>query len=173
LKSYFFTNLKKENFPNDKVEFTIGDKLNKSNRQSDTEEDHCVYSEETCHLKKNVAGSAKDEEENKILRNEIVSLNSEVKTLLKRIKQTEEEYNKGKRKLDQYQSQISESDKIIRELRAREEDMSESLRNKDSQLAILRIRFEESDNELKSKRKEIETIRLESERYLIRISTFF
>ena len=117
---------------------------------------------------KNDVVSAKDnnEEENKILKSEIISLNSEVKSLLKRIKQTEDEYSKSKRKLDNYQSQISESDKIIRELRAREEDMSESLRNKDSQLAILRVRFEESDNELKSKRKEIETIRQESERYL-------
>lgn len=84
---------------------------------------------------------------------------------MKRIKQTEEEYNKNKRKLDNYQSQISESDKIIRELRSREDDMSESLRNKESQLAILRVRLEESDNDLKAKRNEVNSIRQESERY--------
>lgn len=62
--------------------------------------------------------------------------------------------------------QISESDKIIRELRAREEDMNESIRSKDSQLAVLRVRFDELDNDLKSKKNEIDSLRFESERLL-------
>jgi Rps23 Pro-64 3,4-dihydroxylase Tpa1-like proline 4-hydroxylase len=62
--------------------------------------------------------------------------------------------------------QISESDKIIRELRAREEDMNESIRSKDSQLAVLRVRFDELDNDLKSKKNELDSLRFESERLL-------
>jgi hypothetical protein len=62
---------------------------------------------------------------------------------------------------------VSESDKIIRELRAREEDMTESLRSKDAQLAILRVRFDEVDGELNAKRTEINSLKNESERCLI------
>lgn len=69
--------------------------------------------------------------------------------------------------MENFQNQISESDKIIRELRAREEDMTESIRSKDSQLAILRVRFEEQENDLKSKNNEINSLRQESDRYTI------
>ena len=75
------------------------------------------------------------------------------------------EYQRSKKKIEHYQSQISESDKIIRELRAREEDALESIRNKDAQLAILRVRFDEVDSELKTKRAELEIKTQESERF--------
>jgi len=85
-----------------------------------------------------------------------------------------EENKKIRRKIEQYQSQVSESDKIIRELRAREEDMTESLRSKDSQLAILRVRFDEVDGELNSKRAELNSLKNESERFLIQnLFSFF
>jgi hypothetical protein len=51
-------------------------------------------------------------------------------------------------------------------LRAREEDMSESLKSKDTQLAVLRVRFEEMDSEIKSKNTEIEALKTESQRLL-------
>jgi len=76
------------------------------------------------------------------------------------------DFKKTKRKADNYQSQLSESDKIIRELRAREEDMTESVKSKDAQLAILRVRFEEYENDLKAKNVEINSLRIESERIL-------
>lgn len=44
--------------------------------------------------------------------------------------------------------------------------MNESLRSKDSQLAILRVRFDEVDGELKSRQSELATMRTESERLL-------
>ena len=71
-----------------------------------------------------------------------------------------------KKRGDTLQAQASESQKIIRELRAREEDTSESVRSKDAQLAILRVRFDESDKELKAKRAEIEALKAESQRIL-------
>lgn len=42
--------------------------------------------------------------------------------------------------------------------------MNESIRSKDTQLAVLRVRFEDMDNEIKSKKQEIEILRTESER---------
>jgi hypothetical protein len=51
-------------------------------------------------------------------------------------------------------------------LRAREEDMTESVRSKDAQLAILRVRFEEYENDIKAKNVEINSLRNESERLL-------
>jgi hypothetical protein len=51
-------------------------------------------------------------------------------------------------------------------LRAREEDMTESVKSKDAQLAILRVRFEEYENDIKAKNVEINSLRIESERIL-------
>lgn len=46
----------------------------------------------------------------------------------------------------------------------KEDDFTEALNAKDSQLAVLRIRIQESDQELQSKRKQIEEYQLERER---------
>ena len=51
-------------------------------------------------------------------------------------------------------------------MRAREEDLTESIKSKDSQLAILRVRFNEYEAELKEKKKEIDILRTESDRLL-------
>jgi len=46
----------------------------------------------------------------------------------------------------------------------KEEDFTEALNAKDSQLAVLRVRIQESDQELNSKRQQIEEYQLERER---------
>jgi len=46
----------------------------------------------------------------------------------------------------------------------KEEDFTEALNAKDSQLAVLRVRIQESDQELQSKRQQIEEYQLERER---------
>jgi peptidoglycan hydrolase CwlO-like protein len=104
--------------------------------------------------------------ENKKLKNEIQSLNGEIKSLLSRMKTAEDEFQRSKRKIDHFQNQISESDKIIRELRSREDDMSESIKSKESQIAVLRVKFEECDKELKGKKSELDNLKNESERLL-------
>jgi chromosome segregation ATPase len=76
------------------------------------------------------------------------------------------EYQRSKRKIDHYQNQISEGDKIIRELRAREDDTNEAIKSKDTQLAILRVRLNEVDTELRDKRNELESLKNESDRIL-------
>lgn len=46
----------------------------------------------------------------------------------------------------------------------KEDDFTEALNAKDSQLAVLRVRVEETDQELQSTRKQIEEFHLERER---------
>ena len=46
----------------------------------------------------------------------------------------------------------------------KEDDFTEALNAKDSQLAVLRVRIQESDQELQNKRKQIEEYQLERER---------
>lgn len=47
----------------------------------------------------------------------------------------------------------------------KEDDFTEALNAKDSQLAVLRVRIQESDQELQSKRQQIEEYQLERERF--------
>ena len=58
----------------------------------------------------------------------------------------------------------SQSDQIIRELRARESDLTEALSTKDAQLGILRVRLEEADKELLEKKKTVEALTAEKDR---------
>ena len=44
--------------------------------------------------------------------------------------------------------------------------MNESVKSKDSQLAVLRVRYEECDKELKFKKVELDNLKQESERIL-------
>ncbi|CAF0786049.1 unnamed protein product [Brachionus calyciflorus] len=131
----------------DNIKFTIGDK----SKQSETEDE----------VERTV-----NDQESKFLKKEITSLNQEIKSLMKRIQDKDDEFKKTKKKIENYQNQISQSDKIIRELRSREEDLNESIRSKDSQLAIIRVRLDETDNELKARKAEIEILKSESERIL-------
>ena len=66
--------------------------------------------------------------------------------------------------LQRCQGQLLASEEITRQLRSKEDDFTEALNAKDSQLAVLRVRVQESDQELLSKRKQIEEYQLERER---------
>lgn len=61
---------------------------------------------------------------------------------------------------------MAESDKIIRELRAREDDLNEALRSKDSQIAVLRVRFDELDADLRRRDTDLAAARADAERVL-------
>ena len=69
-----------------------------------------------------------------------------------------------KKHLQSQTNSHSQSDQIIRELRAREGDLSEALSTKDAQLGILRVRLEEADKELSEKKKTVEQLSAEKER---------
>jgi hypothetical protein len=136
----------------DDVKFIVGG--DRSSKQSENEEEKEVSSDlKDANIEKpNLHAISNDDDEKKLLKNEIISLNDEIKSYNKRFKTLQGEFNRAKKKIEHYQSQISESDKIIRELRSREEDMSESIKSKDSQLGVLRIRFIEIENDLKAKK---------------------
>lgn len=68
--------------------------------------------------------------------------------------------------MDHWNSQVSSSDSAIRELQARERDLSSALDAKDAQLAVLRVRLQEADQELGTKRRLVEELRTENQRSL-------
>lgn len=104
--------------------------------------------------------------ENKLLRKEVASLNEEMVSVVQRAKEAEKRVKDTERQLQRSQAQLSASEDIARQLRMKEDDFTEALNAKDSQLAVLRIRMQESDQELQSKRKQIEEYQLERERLL-------
>ncbi|ESP02313.1 hypothetical protein LOTGIDRAFT_82054, partial [Lottia gigantea] len=101
--------------------------------------------------------------ENRLLRNEVSSLNTEMASLLARSKDSQKELENTKK---QIHSSASQNDQIIRELRARENDLSEALTAKDSQLAILRVRLEEGDNSVTNLKQQIDELQLQRTRIL-------
>lgn len=68
------------------------------------------------------------------------------------------------KKLDHWNSQISNNDKFVRELQEREKDMMAAMDAKDSQLAILKVRLQEADQELRVKQNKIDELSAENER---------
>lgn len=104
--------------------------------------------------------------ENRLLKNEVASLNQEMSSLVQRAKDSQTELVRLKQKMaDQVQS-ATKSDHIIRELQNREQDLMEALGAKDSQLAILRVRLEEADREKESRQRAVEGLQSERERML-------
>lgn len=65
----------------------------------------------------------------------------------------------------------SKSDRIVRELRARVDDLTEAVGAKDSQLAVLKVRLQEADQLLSSRTEALEALQSEKSRYII-ISDF-
>ena len=71
--------------PNDEVEFVVGEK---SNRHSENEEE--IDPQSSAQEPKLDDDNTNEQDEKKILKKEINSLNAEIKSMLKRIKSTEE-----------------------------------------------------------------------------------
>ena len=70
-----------------------------------------------------------------------------------------------KKQLQAQAESHSQSDQIIRELHARENDLTEALKTKDAQLGVLRVRLEEADRELLEKKKTIDALSAEKDRW--------
>lgn len=104
------------------------------------------------------------EEENRMLRKEVSTLNQEMASVLQRIKNADAEKQRLQNRLDHWSSQVSASDSAFRELQARERDLSSALEAKDSQLAVLRVRLQEADQELTTKRRLVDDLRNENQR---------
>ena len=74
------------------------------------------------------------------------------------------EASKLRSKLTSQANSASMHDQLVRELQARELDLTEALKAKDAQLAVLRVRLDEADRRLVSRERNLEEVRLERER---------
>nr|XP_010986345.2 golgin subfamily A member 5 [Camelus dromedarius] len=104
--------------------------------------------------------------ENQLLRNEVQSLNQEMASLLQRSKETQEELNKARARVEKWNVDHSKSDRITRELRAQVDDLTEAVAAKDSQLAVLKVRLQEADQLLHTRTEALETLQSEKSRIL-------
>lgn len=104
--------------------------------------------------------------ENQLLRNEVQSLNQEMASLLQRSKETQEELNKARVRVEKWNVDNSKSDRITRELRAQVDDLTEAVAAKDSQLAVLKVRLQEADQVLSSRTEALEALQSEKSRIM-------
>ncbi|OCT65068.1 golgin subfamily A member 5-like [Xenopus laevis] len=104
--------------------------------------------------------------ENQLLRNEVQSLNQEMASLIQRSKETQEELNEARTRMEKWNGDNSKNDRTVRELRAQVDDLSEAMTAKDSQLAILKVRLQEADQLLKSRTEALETLQSEKSRIM-------
>ncbi|XP_042876897.1 golgin subfamily A member 5-like isoform X2 [Penaeus japonicus] len=104
--------------------------------------------------------------ETSLLRKEVASLNQEMSQVLRRAKDAERETQQLRTQVSGLLSQQSSSDQIMREIQQREMDLMESIKAKDSQLAVLRVRLQEGDHDLQAKDTLIKELQVENKRLL-------
>ncbi|XP_062974049.1 golgin subfamily A member 5 [Elgaria multicarinata webbii] len=104
--------------------------------------------------------------ENQLLRNEVQSLNQEMASLIQRGKETQAELNSARARVEKWNADHSNNDRLVRELQAQVDDLTEAAGAKDSQLAVLKVRLQEADQLLNSRNKALETLQNEKSRIL-------
>ncbi|KAJ7409278.1 Golgin subfamily A member 5 [Willisornis vidua] len=104
--------------------------------------------------------------ENQLLRNEVQSLNQEMASLIQRSKETQEELNKSREKVEKWNVDHSKNDRMVRELQARVDDLTEAVGAKDSQLAVLKVRLQEADQLLSARTEALEALQSEKSRII-------
>ncbi|XP_013788984.1 golgin subfamily A member 5-like [Limulus polyphemus] len=104
------------------------------------------------------------EKENAMLMKEVTCMNQEIQNLMQKLEDADGEKKRMQKKLDYWNSQVSGSDRKIRELMNQENDLNSVLNAKDSQLAVLRVRLQEADLELQAKKELVENLKAENDR---------
>uniref|UniRef100_A0A1A8QQA6 Golgin subfamily A member 5 n=1 Tax=Nothobranchius rachovii TaxID=451742 RepID=A0A1A8QQA6_9TELE len=104
--------------------------------------------------------------ENQLLRSEVVSLNQEMASVIQRAKDLQDELNQARLRADRWNSEQSQKDRTLRELRSQVDDLTEALSAKDGQLAVLKIRLDEADQLLKSRSAALEEVQKEKSRIM-------
>ncbi|KAH0620414.1 hypothetical protein JD844_020838 [Phrynosoma platyrhinos] len=104
--------------------------------------------------------------ENQLLRNEVQSLNQEMASLIQRVKETQTELNNARARVEKWNTDHSNSDRLVRELQAQVDDLTEAAAAKDSQLAVLKVRLQEADQLLNSRNKALEALQNEKSRII-------
>ncbi|XP_069016775.1 golgin subfamily A member 5 [Embiotoca jacksoni] len=104
--------------------------------------------------------------ENQLLRSEVVSLNQEMASVIRRAKDLQDELNQVRLRADRWNSEQSHTDRTLRQLRSQVDDLTEALSAKDGQLAVLKIRLDEADQLLKSRSVALEEAQNETSRMM-------
>ncbi|XP_053376970.1 golgin subfamily A member 5-like isoform X4 [Mercenaria mercenaria] len=125
-----------------------------------------VHSNQDLESRDNPMSSSSLDLENRLLKNEIASLNQEMTSLVQRAKDSESDLAKLRDKLKEQSRNASKSDQSVRELQNREQDLMEAIGAKDTQLGVLRIRLEEADRELQNRQKNLDSLKSDKERIL-------
>ncbi|XP_070776455.1 golgin subfamily A member 5 isoform X2 [Enoplosus armatus] len=102
--------------------------------------------------------------ENQLLRSEVASLNQEMASVIQRAKDLQDELNQTRLRADRWNSEQSQTDRMLRELRSQVDDLTEALSAKDGQLAVLKIRLDEADQLLKSRSAALDEAQKEKSR---------
>ncbi|XP_071544778.1 golgin subfamily A member 5-like isoform X2 [Panulirus ornatus] len=110
--------------------------------------------------------TASVDSETSLLRKEVSSLNQEMSQVLRRAKDAEKEMQQLRAQVSGMLSEQSASDRIIHEMQQREMDHQESIRAKDSQLAVLRVRLQEADQAIETKDAALKDLQAENKRLL-------
>lgn len=76
------------------------------------------------------------------------------------------ELNQARSRAEKWNAEQSRSDRVVRELRAQVDDLTQALTAKDAQLAVLRVRLDEADQLLKARSSALEEAQSERTRYL-------
>ncbi|XP_076605664.1 golgin subfamily A member 5 [Chaetodon auriga] len=104
--------------------------------------------------------------ENQLLHSEVASLNREMASVIQRAKDLQDELNQTRLRADKWNSEQSQTDRMLRELRSHVDDLTEALSAKDSQLAVLKIRLDEADQLLKSRSAALDEAQKEKSRIM-------
>ncbi|XP_057714503.1 golgin subfamily A member 5 [Corythoichthys intestinalis] len=104
--------------------------------------------------------------ENQLLRSEVASLNQEMASIIQRSKDMQEELNHTRLRVDERNSERSQSDRALRGMRSQVDDLNEALAAKDGQLAVLKVRLDEADQLLRSRSVALEEAQKEKSRIL-------
>ncbi|CAK6975613.1 golgin subfamily A member 5 [Scomber scombrus] len=104
--------------------------------------------------------------ENQLLRSEVASLNQEMASVIQRAKDLQDDLNHARLRADKWNSEQSQSDRTLRQLRSQVDDLTEALSAKDGQLAVLKIRLDEADQLLKSRCTALEEAQKETSRIM-------
>lgn len=104
--------------------------------------------------------------ENQLLRSEVASLNQEMASVIQRAKDLQDELNQTRLRADKWNSEQSQTDRMLRELRSQVDDLTEALSAKDGQLAVLKIRLDEADQLLKSRSSALDEAQKEKSRIM-------
>ncbi|XP_053124569.1 golgin subfamily A member 5 [Hemicordylus capensis] len=104
--------------------------------------------------------------ENQLLRNEVQSLNQEMASLIQRAKETQTELSNARARVEKWNADNSNNDRLVRELQAQVDDLTEAAAAKDSQLAVLKVRLQEADQLLNSRTEALESLQNEKTRII-------